>query len=365
MSYQSSGARRLDPNYTAPPSAGPEEIEIKESLPVPPTENHTTSFAAVSSQSSSQHSVGETVLDAQSVPERNDKPRKKRNKSTRLLVNVLTSVLGKNDMWIENMFAMHHMPIFPHQRICHEDLVTFASDSDTCVVSDAMVGETVFYVIDSEKKEFHLLFSDLSVVKMSIPADDEEVSDWLDDMSGGRTVLIGELGKSLTGGDYIFFCLDVILLNGIVTCGPPEDGAGKSRADNNLLERMNRVNGWLFSSPLDDVNLLCNGLPVLFKCKEYFPVSQLPHVLSRLVPSSQHKGEVEPAESQRGGVVISSPSLPAYESDGLTFTPIGQTYHNYLAYKWKPAHLCTEDDVPLQGVITSSDLLQACASAEK
>lgn len=344
-SYQSSVARRLDPRYNE------QLYDVKEEENKQTQEEKQT--PAVQRTDKEMVPTAESLLPAkcfsgdklandniQSITTNSDKPSQKRNQSYQLVMNVLSSVLRRNEEWIERTFGMNYMPIFPRKHIFREDIRAVTNNAVEYVVCDAMVGEVVLYVINAAKKEFLFIFSDFSVIRMSFPKNEEacaEMSDWLDGMCGEMTVFIGELGKSVASDEYIFFCLDVVLLNGIATSGKEGEGndRSRSRSSNSLLDRMGRVNGWLFSSPLEDNNLLFNDRPILFKCKEYSPLSELSGMISLFVSSPLHEEE----GGVQGGFVLSPPSVPAYEVDGVVFTPINKSYFDYIAYKWKPTHL--------------------------
>jgi hypothetical protein len=344
LSYQASGARRVDPNYVAPQKELAAKQDAVQSTVDSSQKDNSSSLDIAEKDSPTEKTNGKVTKTS----------KKKRNS---LLMKILTTVLRKDASVIDDLYTRRYIPIFPRKPVFRDNISNVIADSEHYVVCDALVGETVFLVIQPDIREISFLFSNLSVHKTSLPenADErEELVEWMTDMmSGGMSVFVGELSKAAAGGQYAFFCLDVVLLNGMATSASAsasgEEGEGgvssSSSSSSSVLSRMSRVNGWLFSSPLDDINLSYNSKPLLFKCKEYFPVSQLPDLARHF--SHHNEGLVS-------GCVVSSPAAPEYEACGLVFTNVNTSVFDYDAFKWQPALLYTVDvSVSLADIFTA------------
>lgn len=318
-SYQTSASRRVHPDYTEPlePPLGVDTVP--DELTSLPRRIEKTCFQDKHSEAKKIRKVDRNVL----------------------VVNVLTSILGNDVQAIDQIFEDQYMPILARKHLFREDISKCLGDEGEVMVCDAMVGESVYLVVDPASRKVSFLFSNLSVRDVSPPeseCEQEEWFQWMEDMAGGMSVFIGELGRAASADQSLFFCLDALVLNGIAT-------AGKDAHTGNLCDRIGRASGWFFNSPLDEVSVSIEGSPLLLSCKEYYPVSRLPDLLSRITSSPGH-GSYTLCSVADGGV--------AYECDGVVFTHSGDS----IAHKWQPAQTCT-----LSVRVSASDLL--CALTER
>ena len=315
--YQSSGSRRLDPNHS-----DPIPVRVKNILDqFVKNKSGSGSPVFVSTRESSAISSLSSHVSMHQHP-----PKKKRNP---LLVEVLESVLKKDEPSINDIFEKHFMLIYPHKRtLYHEDLSKISGDREAFLAYKAVVSCTVFVIIEPTAKLISLIFSDLSVHKLPIPEsheNQETYEEWMDDMAGGMTVFIAELHEATASKQYFLSILDVVQLNGKVTC----DHSSGEGCDCLLLDRIARINGWLFYSPLDDIPLTYNSKPLFIKCKVYTPVSDL------------HELSVVPIDSTTGSVV--QPDVTPEESDGVVFIQANVCFKFCLGFEWKPAWMWTVD----------------------
>ena len=258
-------------------------------------------------------------------------------KKDKRLVKFLRTVLEKDEAFIKDAYAKNFFHILPRHLISRDELRSFAGDRESIILCDSLVGSIVFFIIDPVSKEMEVIFSNLVVHKVCLPTDPkekDEVEDWMDEVGDGLSVFVGELGESTEGNLVLFLCLDVLMLNGTRLCTKKE---GKDRL---LMDRISRVNGWLFNSPLDDIYLQYKQKPLMFKCKEYFPYANITKLLQQVEVSKQHE---ENSRNDSFTMHMSYPSLPSYESSGIVFMTQEQAYFDYMAAKWLPANNCTVD----------------------
>lgn len=293
LSYQSTG-RRLDPTFTAPVPSTVEAI-----LNQPGSETRSGA-------------VEESLTAAGPVAPTGPKsPMEKRNP---LLVKVLSTVFGMHSETIDNIYAIRYFPIFPRRKMFREDLRMIASAKDEYLLTtESLAGGTpLLVVVDPGAKQLSLLFSDLSVHKVSLPVDDgerAELEEWMDDLSGGMTVFVVELSDSECHKELVLTVLDVAMLNGTTT------------SQQDLLDRVARASGWLFSSPLDDLHLAFCGKPGRITCREYTALSQV--------------------SAKTLGAMVSS--VNSSSIDSLVFIPKSRSWQDHVAYQWQPAQRNTVD----------------------
>lgn len=224
------------------------------------------------------------------------------------------------------------------------------------VVCEKTDGERIILVINPEHGVAYFVSRNLSVQVLSLgnSFNQTELSQWVRGLNG-LTVLDGELidehSSDQTKQRRAFLCFDAVIVDG--------EFIGKSHNET-LLSRIFKAETFLSKSPL--YFFAFSPSPLIFKCKTFTPVMQISDVIARMTPlhssQQQEEGGVIHVPDLAGWVydqqnesptpsvdaVSSSPSTAfPHLSDGLVFTPIGKTYYDYVAYKWKPEHMCTVD----------------------
>ena len=245
----------------------------------------------------------------------------------------------------------------PKTTALHRKDITDVASADF-VVCEKTDGERIILVINPEHGVIYFVKRNLSVQILSLGNifNQNELSQWIRGLHG-LTVLDGEL--IYEHGDQIkqrhaFLCFDAVIVDG--------DFVGKSHSVT-LTDRISKAEAFLAKSPL--YFFAFSPSPLIFKCKEFTPVSRISEVIARLTPfhysPQQEQDSVIHVPGLAGWVydqqtecppptldtssTSSSSSTTSFPhlSDGLVFTPVGKTYYDYIAYKWKPAHMCTVD----------------------
>jgi mRNA (guanine-N7-)-methyltransferase len=255
---------------------------------------------------------------------------------------------------------------------------------ESYVVCEKTDGDRAVLVVSPEHGEIYFVYRNHTVERLysagttlSNQTCTNRTKDWLTSLPG-LTVFDGELvsgcpksssnssnDKSSSdggggGGVAAYLCFDAIFLNGQFIGTQPNCS---------LLHRMSCVGEWLTQSAefLQDIFLkqhptIRSSLPLLFRCKEMLLVKDIKEVTSRMTPARSLEGVSGGArsgneDSAYWGWIYESPSPPPdshsttlsascsfpHLCDGLVFTPIQANYYEYLAIKWKPCHMCTND----------------------
>ena len=223
------------------------------------------------------------------------------------------------------------------------------------VVCEKTDGERIILVINPEHGVVYFVRRNLSVDILTLGNifNQQELSQWVRGLNG-LTVLDGELVLEYCSDGsqkqrQAFLCFDSIIVNG--------DFIGKSHSVT-LPQRMSKADSFLAKSPL--YFFAFSPLPLIFKCKEFTTVSDISSVVARLFPlhsggdkAQDLLGWVYDAPELDSLATQSSTAFP-HLSDGLVFTPVNKTYYDYIAYKWKPAHMCTVDFAVSMGEVSNA-----------
>lgn len=326
-SYQSSGSRRLDPSHTDPIPIHVEKI-IQESV-----DQYLPSTTASLKE---EPDTCTSSLPVRVIP----KPPKK--KLSAQMLKVLTSILDKDSTEIDEIRVKHYMPVLSNRHIFHDDIPTIIKSLEDYVVFECSTSDFVWVMVDPSVKQIILFFSDLSAHKLPPPERAEEIEEfdeWMDDMEGMITVFMGELSEAESSKQFVLSIMDVVQINGIKmkTRGGGEGSPGDNCSGSSgscLLDRMARIQGWLFNSPLDDISLLYNCKPLLVQCKEFTPVSEnLSHQMSQAALSTTADQSTRKQSS----------SAASSTKTGLLFVQNRSFCNDTVALRWRPASSYTVD----------------------
>mmetsp|Transcript_19917 Transcript_19917/g.33572 ORF Transcript_19917/g.33572 Transcript_19917/m.33572 type:complete len:1191 (+) Transcript_19917:54-3626(+) len=250
-----------------------------------------------------------------------------------------------------------------------KDIVDVASPD--YVVCEKTDGERIILVINPEHGVVYFVRRNLSVEVLTLgnSSNQEVLSHWVRGLNG-LTVLDGELIAEATIGEkkqkprQAFLCFDAIIVN--------DDFVGK-RHGVSLLERVAQAEAFLSKSPL--YFFAFSPSPLLFKCKSFTSVANIVEVVALFCPlyatAMPDDGEETPellgwvygeeSTAESPGSVNTPAGSGAFPhmSDGLVFTPMHKNYYDYIAYKWKPASMCTVDFAISLGEVSNALQRQA------
>jgi mRNA (guanine-N7-)-methyltransferase len=244
-------------------------------------------------------------------------------------------------------------------RCSHLELIK--QSPENYVVCEKTDGDRAILVISPEHGEIYFVYRNHTVERLHSDTELTTTSntnkDWLHSLPG-LSVFDGELvsgnSKSSNKDSRVaaYLCFDAIFLNGQFIGNQP---------NYSLVDRMRCADEWFKQSaagPLSDLFLkqhptIRSSLPLLFRCKEMLMVQEINEITSKMTPNvSATEGGGAGGAADYWGWIYDSPSDPTdpqadvsfpHLCDGLVFTPINLNYYEYLAIKWKPCHMCTND----------------------
>jgi hypothetical protein len=245
-------------------------------------------------------------------------------------------------------------------RSSHLSLIQQAPDS--YVVCEKTDGDRAILVISPMHQEIYLVYRNHHIERFDLSDQKRTLFQTLH----GISIFDGELVSRYSASNptssescAAFLCFDAVFIDGEFIGNQPNC---------NLMTRMVRAKEW-FKQQSDLIvdslylrhhaTIQTSSNSLLLKCKDLFLVRNIQEVISRMVPhhplDSHASVTTYCEESYWGWVYGDSPSQETptavhqeeirfpHLSDGLVFTPTQATYYNYLAIKWKPCHMITND----------------------
>ena len=287
------------------------------------------------SQTDCKCSASERVTDSTSETKKSAVP-----DDYSLVWSYLLTACNQNSKFATDHMSKKSIPGPKATTLRRKDIADIATDE--YVVCEKTDGERAILVINPDWGLVYFVKRNLQVKILSLDnsSNQQELSAWALSLKG-LTILDGELVSEHVSDRALknaFLCFDAVMVNG--------DFIGK-RHGVTLMDRILMASEFLFHSKL--YYFAFSSSPLIFKCKTFSPMADIAAVVSKLTPISQNCTGQSTDQIEVLGWVYdeknkadSADSFP-HLSDGLIFTPIGKTYYDYLAYKWKPPNLCTVD----------------------